>query len=398
MVQIPGHGNQQLNAAIDFGGPALLIQTFKSYFSVPINHFLQVDFSSFPEIIGAIGKVKIYFPTPVHDPYIGLDIEQKGCVALDGAAALAYVRSRHYYIPDDPANPAPWEWNYTTSRGGRGWNSFAGGRDIERIPRQQYFLRTLAQTAITRTNDNPTRIIGLVSAVMKHLTTDQTLTYNELTALVRTFHKVRPGDVEMTTIPWTTDPTNHDRVVVRYPDAAGLLGRLASFMPQKRFLPPPAKPSTVRVRVVNGSGIPNLGNVALTQFVLAGFRAAGPVADVTGAPYAQTQVRWGAGREVQGITIEYATGSKHAGQAVKASDTAGVDVLVVVGRDWNNLAHHFPSRTSTSTAPPRPRSTTTVVPGSTAAPTTTSTTIPLSERNYLPVDPKTGGILVGCPK
>src|SRR5262249_36312096 len=129
IVDVPGHGRRQLNSAIGIGGPALLIETFKSYFNIPINHFLQVDFASFPEIIGAIGKVNVWFPTPVHDPYIGLNIEQKGCVSLDGPSALAYVRSRHYYVPNDPENPAPWEWNYTTSQGGRGWNALAGGRD-----------------------------------------------------------------------------------------------------------------------------------------------------------------------------------------------------------------------------------------------------------------------------
>src|SRR5262249_40044086 len=157
---------------------------------------------------------------------------------------------------------------------------------------------------------NPTRILGLVSAVMKHLTTDQTLKYSELTALVRTFRKVQPANVEMTTIPWAQDPTNNNRLVVRYPDAAALLFRLASFAPQKHYLPSPAKPATVRVRVVNASGVANLGNIALTQFVAAGFKSSGPVADVTGANYAQTQVRWGAGKEVQGITVEYATGAK----------------------------------------------------------------------------------------
>src|SRR5689334_8102235 len=88
MVDIPGHGRGQLNSAIGIGGPALLIETFKSYFNIPINHFLQVDFASFPDIISAIGRVKVYFPTPVHDPYIGLNIEQAGCVSLDGPSAL----------------------------------------------------------------------------------------------------------------------------------------------------------------------------------------------------------------------------------------------------------------------------------------------------------------------
>jgi LCP family protein required for cell wall assembly len=403
MVDIPGHGQGQLNSAIGIGGPALLIQTFKSYFNVPINHFLQVDFSSFPQIIGAIGKVNVWFPTPVHDPYIGLDIEQKGCVALDGAAALAYVRSRHYYVPQNEAHPAPWHWNYTTSQGGAGWVSLAGGRDIERIPRQQYFLRTLAQTAIKRTDDNPTRILGLVRAVTTHLTTDQTLKYTELTALVRSFRKVRPADVEMTTIPWAVDPSNQNRLVVRYPDASALLFRLASFAPQQPLLPAPANPATVRVRVVNASGTPNLGQVALTQLVEGGFKSAGPAAESSGARYAQTQIRWGAGKEVQGITAVYATGAKQSGEAVKASDTTGADVLVVVGRDWNDLPHHFASprpvpTTSTSTTTVATGSTTATTPNSaTTTTTSTSTTLPTDERPFIPVDPRTGGILVGCP-
>jgi LCP family protein required for cell wall assembly len=402
MVNIPGHGLGQLNSAIGIGGQALLIQTFKSYFNIPINHFLQVDFSSFPDIINAIGKVKVYFPTPVHDPYIGLNIEQAGCVALDGPAALAYVRSRHYYVPKDPAHPAPWQWNYDPSlgdryRGGSGW--VALGSDVERIPRQQYFLRTLAQTAINRTDDNPARLIGLVPAVTKHLTTDQTLTYNELTALVRTFHKVRPSDVEMTTIPWATDPSDPNRVVVRYPEASALLFRLASFAPQKPFLPPPSNPATVRVRVVNASGVPDLGNRALLQLVAGGFKFSGPAVDAAGAAYPHTQIRWAKGKEVQGVTAAYATGARQSGEALKASDTTGADVLVVVGRDWNTLSHHFatPSPTTTVTGV---TTTTIVAAGSTAAPatTTTTTTIPQYEKDYVPVDPKTGGILVGCPK
>jgi LCP family protein required for cell wall assembly len=403
IVDIPGHGHGQLNSAIAIGGAELLIQTFQTYFNIPINHFLQVDFGSFPQIIGAIGNVKVWFPTAVHDPYIGLHVEQPGCVSLDGAMALAYVRSRHYYVPKDPANPAPWQWNYdpnipaSRSRGGQGW--FALGSDVQRIPRQQYFLRTLAQTAIKRTDDNPTRIIGLVRAVMSHLTTDQTLTYNELTALVRTFHKVRPSDVEMTTIPSTTDPSDPNRLVLRYPDASLLLFRLSNFAPQKPFLPPPSNPATVRVRVVNASGIPNLGRRALAQLVAGGFKSAGPAEDADRPTYARTQIRWAKGKEVQGVTAAFGTGAKQSGQALKASDTTDADVLVVVGRDWNTLHHHFAARWSATSVPRASSSTTTTVASRSASPApTTTTTLPTADRQFIPVDPKTGGTLVGCPK
>jgi LCP family protein required for cell wall assembly len=391
IVDIPGHGRRQLNAAIGIGGPSLLIATFKSYFNVPINHFLQVDFASFPDIVRAVGRVQIWFPTPVHDPYIGLNIDKAGCVALDPAMTLAYARSRHYYVPQNLTAPAPWQWNYdpklgdNADRGGHGW--VALGSDIDRIPRQQYFLRTLAQVAINRTDDQPLRIIGLVDAVMSHLTTDQNLKLDELKSLVRTFHRLRPSDVEMSTIPWRADPSNGNRVVVKYPEANTVLFRLASFAPTKPFLPPLVDPSTVRVRVVNGSGISGLGVHALDQLVADGFTSVGPALDADSSNYARTEVRWGAYKDVEGVTATYATGAKVAGQTIKESDTKGADVLIVVGRDWDSLHHHF-----TETAPKGSATTTPTTP-------TTPTTVPgVVDRRFIPVDPKTGGVLVGCPK
>ncbi|MDQ1477787.1 MAG: hypothetical protein QOE62_3016 [Actinomycetota bacterium] len=388
MVDIPGHGHRQLNAAIGIGGPSLLIATFKSYFHVPVNHFIQVDFASFPQIVSAIGPVKVWFPTPVHDPFIGLDVEKAGCVALDGAKALAYARSRHYYIPKDTAHPALWQWNYDPhlgedkDHGGHGW--VALGSDIDRIPRQQYFLRTLAQAAVSRTDDDPLRIIGLVDAVMTHLTTDQSLKLGELKSLVRTFRRLRPAEVEMTTIPWSPDPGASGRVIVKHPDADTLLFRLASFSPAQSFLPPLVDPGTVRVRVVNGSGVAGLGGHALAQLVAAGFRSTGPSVDAARSTYARTEIRWAAYKDAEGVTATYRTGAQVSGQVVKSSDTGSADVLVVVGRDWNALRHHF-SASGGSGAP---------VPTTTATPTTTTSG---GDGEFVPVDPKTGGVLVGCP-
>jgi polyisoprenyl-teichoic acid--peptidoglycan teichoic acid transferase len=391
MVQIPGHGRDQLNAAITDGGIPLLIETFKTDFNVPISHFLQVDFSSFPQMVRAIGgHVKVWFPTPVHDPFVGLDVEETGCVSLDPQMALAYARSRHYYVPDDLTNPVPWQWNYSSSTGGQGWNAYDGGRDIERIPRQQYFLRTLAQAAINRTSDNPLKLFDLVPAVMSHLTTDQNLTLAELKSLVNTFRKVQPAAVEMTTIPWMTDPANHDRVVLDSSKAETLLFRLADFQALKPFLPSLVDPSTVRIRVVNGSGIPGLGDKALTQLRGAGFASNGASVDADRSDFAHTQVRWAPDQEVKGVTVAYATAAKQSGQAIKAADTLGADVLVVVGRDWDTLPHHLtglPTSARTTTTPST--STTIATPGTSIAP---------SLANYEPVDPKTHGTLVGCPK
>jgi len=387
MVTIPGYsGLRQLNSAYGLGGPALLVRTLESNFHFPVQRYLQVDFATFPQLIDAIGRVKVWFPTPVHDPYIGLDVEHAGCVSLNGPMALAYVRSRHYYVPDSLTHPAPWSWNYDAQQGGQGWT--ASGSDIDRIPRQQYFLRTIAQTAITRTNDDPLRIINLVDVLMRHLTTDQNLTLGELKSLVRTFRRVRPADVEMTTLPWAPDPTNPNRVVAKYPDATALLGQLANFTAPPPFIPIIVHPDTVRVRVVDGSGVPGIAARVLQSLVGAGFRSAGPPTNADRATYTRTQVRWVSGKANEGVTVVYATGAKAFGEATAPADTLGGDVLVIVGRDWTTLTHHLSGLPGTRPTQPAHPTTTSTTP---APPT--STTL----NRFRPVDPKTGGLLVGCP-
>jgi LCP family protein required for cell wall assembly len=400
IVNIPGHGTGQLNAAYGDGGAALLIKTITADFGFPINHYLLVNYAGFEQIVDAIGHIQVWFPTPAHDPYAGLNVDQAGCVTLNGVEAVAYARSRHYYVPDNPASPAPWSWNYDPKlpenafRGGQGWT--ATGSDLDRIPRQQYFLRTVAQAAINKTNDDPLRLIDLVDAIVRHLTTDQTLTYGELKALVRTFQGLKPADVAMTTLPWKTDPADPNRVLVKYPDATAVLDQLATFTPGRPYIPILVKANTIRVRVVNGSGVPGIAQKVLTLLVAAGFRSAGPAVDAANTNYTQTQVRWTAPKASQGVTVVYATGAQKFGQATAAADTLGGDVLVIVGRDWNRLRHHLaglPGGPPTS----RPRATTTTTPPSTTIRPATTTTLPDYSRSYIPVNPKTGGTLVGCP-
>src|SRR5580704_11450336 len=49
IVNIPGRGSGQLNAAFAYGGANLLIRTLTADFGIPINHYLQVDFAGFKQ-------------------------------------------------------------------------------------------------------------------------------------------------------------------------------------------------------------------------------------------------------------------------------------------------------------------------------------------------------------
>jgi len=90
MVSIPGHGRDLLNAAFAFNGPGLVIQTLEQNFTgLQINHYLEVDFRGFKKIVDKIGHIHLWFPTPVHDPYTGLEVNTAGCVSVNGDQALA---------------------------------------------------------------------------------------------------------------------------------------------------------------------------------------------------------------------------------------------------------------------------------------------------------------------
>jgi LCP family protein required for cell wall assembly len=400
VVPIPGHGLNLLNAAFAFGGAGLVIETLVSYFKpLQINHYLEVDFRGFKKIVNTIGHIHLYFPTPVHDPYTGLDVNQPGCVSVNGDQALAYARSRHYYVPKDLQNPAPWTWNYTTSTGGQGW--FATGSDIDRIPRQQYFLRTVSQAAIDKSGSDPFKVASLLDAVFQSLGHDQTLKQSELNSLALTFRGLNPAKVAMSTLPTLPSPYAQFKaqVVAKFPDAGGLIAQLSTFTaPPKKPIVKPLAGDKVRVRVVNGSGVKGAAGQALDAFTAAGFRSAGPAADADRSDY-NTQVRYAPGKFREGYTVALAVGTLDLVEAASAKNTLGGDALLIVGRDYTSLKHRFDLiPRSTSTPPTSVRST----PSTQAfAPTTTTTTTTVPhhtvDTQFVPVDPKTGAALVGCP-
>jgi polyisoprenyl-teichoic acid--peptidoglycan teichoic acid transferase len=401
VVDIPGHGRNLLNAAYSLGGPSLVILTLESYFKpLQINHYLEVDFRSFKSIVNAIGHIKLWLPTPVHDPYTGLNVDKAGCVSLDGDQALAYARSREYFIPDNLKDPAPWQWNYDPKlpvnayRGGAGWHNDPL-QDLDRIPRQQYFLRTLSADAIHKTGGNPITINDLLQQTFKYLAHDQNLTYGELKSLAYTFRDLDPRKVNMLTMPYEQDPADHNRVVAKYPDSVYVSNQLQDFTPPPKAIVKALSASRVSLLVVNGSGAKGAATTVATAFTAAGFRSAGPPADADRSDY-KTTVRYSPGKFAEGYTVAVAVGTLNLVPAASSKDTLGSDVLLVVGTDYDSLKHRFDLVPRPGNAPPTTATTSpvTIAPTSSTTSTTISTTV---NTYYVPVDPKTGGPLVGCP-
>jgi polyisoprenyl-teichoic acid--peptidoglycan teichoic acid transferase len=106
-VDIPGHGEDKINAAYAFGGPTLAIKTVQNVTGLPINHVIVVDFATFDQVIDAVGGVTIDVPRPILSnkfecPY-GTQARcdrwkgwrfKKGEQTMDGHRALIYSRIR----------------------------------------------------------------------------------------------------------------------------------------------------------------------------------------------------------------------------------------------------------------------------------------------------------------
>jgi cell envelope-related function transcriptional attenuator common domain len=95
LVPIDGHGRDKLNAAysIKGGGPKLLTRTVEKITGIRIDHYMEVGFAGFVDIVDAVGGVNICVKQNIKDPKAGINLK-KGCQELDGAKALGYVRTR----------------------------------------------------------------------------------------------------------------------------------------------------------------------------------------------------------------------------------------------------------------------------------------------------------------
>ncbi|KAB8196820.1 LytR family transcriptional regulator [Nonomuraea phyllanthi] len=91
-VSIPGKGRDKLNASYN-GGPKLLVRTVETVTGVHIDHYMEIGFAGFVNIVDAIGGVEINVRAAVDDPKAGLKLK-KGTQVLNGSQALGYVRTR----------------------------------------------------------------------------------------------------------------------------------------------------------------------------------------------------------------------------------------------------------------------------------------------------------------
>ncbi len=99
-VEIPGHGENKINAAYSLGGPDLLVQTVEQATDIHVDNYIEIGFAGFVDIVDAVGGITVCPKTAVNDPKAGHLKMEKGCQSIDGTEALGYSRSRAFPLGD----------------------------------------------------------------------------------------------------------------------------------------------------------------------------------------------------------------------------------------------------------------------------------------------------------
>ncbi|CRK57974.1 Cell envelope-associated transcriptional attenuator LytR-CpsA-Psr, subfamily A1 (as in PMID19099556) [Alloactinosynnema sp. L-07] len=192
-------GEAMFNSAFATGGAACTVRTVEALTGIRVDHFIQLDFTGFATLVDAVGGIDVTVTTAIDDDHSGLHLAP-GTHHLDGATALAFVRTRH---------------------------GVGDGGDLGRIQLQHQFLRAMA-TALAPKDvlSDPAQAYRLADIATRSMITDTGL--GSLPALAALAHDLRgltADAIEFATVPTTPHPANANRLALR-PDAPELWQRL----------------------------------------------------------------------------------------------------------------------------------------------------------------------------
>ncbi|GHH47832.1 LCP family protein [Streptomyces candidus] len=166
------HIRMKLNAAYAQDGPELLVRTVEHNTGLRIDHYAEIGFAGFANIVDALGGVELDIPKAFKDKKSGADF-QAGKQTLNGEQALAFVRTR-----------------------------YAFGSDLERTKNQQKFLSALASQAATPgTILNPFSLYPTLGAGLDTLVVDKDMGLFDLGEMFFAMKGVQGGEGKSMNMP-----------------------------------------------------------------------------------------------------------------------------------------------------------------------------------------------------
>ena len=149
-VDIPGHGKNKINAAYQYGGPALTVKTLQDLTGATMDHVVLVNFEGFIDLTTDLGGVTVTNKTAFTSH--GFDYP-KGKITIEGEKALWFVRERH---------------------------SLPGG-DLDRAANQRNVIKAIVAKGLSAgVISDPVKFSSFIGNLSKHLTVDNGLSDSEI--------------------------------------------------------------------------------------------------------------------------------------------------------------------------------------------------------------------------
>ena len=177
LVNIPGHGEGKLNAALAYGGIELLIETIKETYGISLDKYVIINFWGFEAIIDQMDGLELNveeYMLEELNKYIGestggndCPVTEVGLQVLNGKQALSYARIRK-----------------------------GVGDDFERTERQREVLFKVAEK-LQKTK--PIKYLGISNKMLDYLRTNMEL--SECLNMAYTIFKFPSLDTEQLSIP-----------------------------------------------------------------------------------------------------------------------------------------------------------------------------------------------------
>ncbi|MET9655089.1 LCP family protein [Streptomyces sp. NPDC006460] len=166
-------GATKLNAAYAMDGPELLVRTVEFNTGLRIDHYAEIGFAGFANIVDALGGVDMNIEKGFKDKNSGADF-QAGEQTLNGEQALAFVRTRYAFAQSD----------------------------LARTKNQQKFLSALANQAATPgTILNPFKLYPTLGAGLDTLIVDKDMSLYDLGKMFFAMKGINGGDGKSMNMP-----------------------------------------------------------------------------------------------------------------------------------------------------------------------------------------------------
>jgi LCP family protein required for cell wall assembly len=307
-VPIPGHkGYDKINAAHAYGGPQLAIKTVEAVTGLDVNHYVEINFEGFKQIVNAIGGVRMNIPHAIHDKFAG-DVPA-GDVVLNGDQALALVRARY----DVAAVP---------------------NGDVDRTKNQRAFIEALL-SSVAHQRD-PFKVLKIADAVSTNAKTD--MTFWKMFTLGRKLQSLKKGgNLETVIAPgqpkfinrvwyYILDTSQFNQILARFEGGAQGTEQASSTEQST------TDSAQVRVKVLNGTRTRGLATSVSKELSGRGYEKITTGNAVT--RYSKTTVYYAPGYDeaAQKLASEVG-GSPDVSQNEDVTTQYDSDVVVVIGSD-----------------------------------------------------------------